>query len=571
MLKIAADLSLPLDVVTEKLAFLGRTGSGKSYAASKLAELMLERLAQTVILDPVGVWFGLRLGADGKGKGLEIPVFGGLHGDIPLEATAGSLVADLIVDRSLSAVLDVSQFIATEQARFATDFATRFFQRKKAAPSAVHIFIEECQEFVPQNVMRGEERVLHAFERLLKLGRNFGIGASLISQRPQEINKKALNQAGTLFVFHMTGPQERKAIESWVADKGVDDDIAAVLPKLRIGEAHVWSPQWLRVSKTVHILQKWTFDASSTPKVGSASRKTEPLAPIDVEKIRVAMAATIERAKAEDPRELRRQIAELQGDVRKRQAAPAAAPAPAPRPDPEALACAKEKGRREVLKVAAVMLTHFEQVSRRFESCMAGFRSLVQEPATDAALPPAAPDPPPPPIECSTPLRAPREIPQSNGSPGALGNTGLRRMLVALAQRPGLNARQIGVRAGLSSRSGTFTTYLASGRTNGWIEGTRERLKITDAGRKALGDYTLLPEGRDLLAHWLSELGNSGAARMLQALHKVYPRALSAEELGEHAELSSGSGTFTTYLSKLRTLELVTGGRDDLRASEELF
>jgi hypothetical protein len=40
-LKLADDLSLPLDVVTEKLAWLGRTGSGKTYAAMKLAELML--------------------------------------------------------------------------------------------------------------------------------------------------------------------------------------------------------------------------------------------------------------------------------------------------------------------------------------------------------------------------------------------------------------------------------------------------------------------------------------------------------------------------------------------------
>ena len=41
-LRIAADLSLPVDAVTQKFAFLGRTGSGKTYAATKLAELMLE-------------------------------------------------------------------------------------------------------------------------------------------------------------------------------------------------------------------------------------------------------------------------------------------------------------------------------------------------------------------------------------------------------------------------------------------------------------------------------------------------------------------------------------------------
>jgi ATP-dependent Clp protease ATP-binding subunit ClpA len=45
-MKIAKDLDLPIDAVTQKFAFLGRTGSGKSYGATKLAELMLEAKAQ---------------------------------------------------------------------------------------------------------------------------------------------------------------------------------------------------------------------------------------------------------------------------------------------------------------------------------------------------------------------------------------------------------------------------------------------------------------------------------------------------------------------------------------------
>jgi DNA helicase HerA-like ATPase len=101
----------------------------------------------------------------------------------------------------------------------------------------VHLFLEECQEFVPQNPQRGEERMLHAFIRMQKLGRNFGIGSSYISQRPQEVNKKALNMAQTLFVFRTTGTHERKAIEQWIADKALDQDIAGDLPKIQTGTA----------------------------------------------------------------------------------------------------------------------------------------------------------------------------------------------------------------------------------------------------------------------------------------------------------------------------------------------
>ena len=94
-----------------------------------------------------------------------------MHGDVPLEPTAGGLLADLIVDRTLSCILDLSQFESdADKARFALAFADRFFFRKKAMPSAVHLFLEKLKSSVPQNPQKGEERMLHAFTRLQKLG-----------------------------------------------------------------------------------------------------------------------------------------------------------------------------------------------------------------------------------------------------------------------------------------------------------------------------------------------------------------------------------------------------------------
>jgi len=144
-------------------------------------------------------------------------------------------------------------------------------------------------------------------------------------------------------------------------------------------------------------------------------------------------------------------------------------------------------------------------------------------------------------------------------------------MMIALAQRPrGLSAQQLGVRAGLSSKSGTFTTYLARGRSSGWIEGQKANLVITQSGLESLGDWEPLPTGPALLQYWLGQLGGSGAARMLQALADSYPRPMSKPELAEAAGMTGNSGTFTTYLARLRSLELVEGS-GLLRASEELF
>ena len=263
--RLAKDLALPDDAATQKLAVLGRSSSGKTYLAGKLVELLLEAKRQVVVLDPVGVWWGLRLAADGKGKGLDVPILGGPHGDVPLEATGGALVADVTVDKAASLVLDVSELTGGEMRRFVTEFAVRLLHRKKRARSPVLVVWEEAQDFVPQRVFADAARMVGAVERLVKQGRNFGVGTLLISQRPQSVNKDVLNQTEALFVFQLTGPQERKAVEGWIVEKALDRSALELLPSLKQGDGLVWSPTWLQTFQSVRALPKRTYDASATP------------------------------------------------------------------------------------------------------------------------------------------------------------------------------------------------------------------------------------------------------------------------------------------------------------------
>jgi hypothetical protein len=309
-LEISKTLSLPTDAVTQKLAFIGRTGSGKSYAATKLAELFYECGAQFIAIDPIGIWAGLRIG-DGDNKGLEdIIIFGGLRGDFAINPDKGARIADLVTDRNLSVVIDVSQFeFDSQRHKFVNEFANRFFFKKKSSPSPVHLFLEESDEFVPQEKEKGQEKMIHEIQRIAKQGRNFGIGLSLISQRPQAISKKALNQTECLFAFQITGPHERKAIKEWVDAKGINGDLNDILPKLKQGHAHIWSPVWLEVDQEISIAQKKTYSLGSTPKIGDKPVTVKPLAPHEGEKLRADLADIEE--KANDPTELKKQIIEL--------------------------------------------------------------------------------------------------------------------------------------------------------------------------------------------------------------------------------------------------------------------
>lgn len=101
-LRISPTLTLPLDVCGEAIAVLAKRGAGKTNTGRVLAEELVAARVQTVVLDPVGAWWGLRSSADGKSEGLPLPILGGAHGDVPLEPTAGALLADVVIDAGQS-------------------------------------------------------------------------------------------------------------------------------------------------------------------------------------------------------------------------------------------------------------------------------------------------------------------------------------------------------------------------------------------------------------------------------------------------------------------------------------
>jgi hypothetical protein len=569
-LQISTQLRLPIDAVTQTLAAIGRKGSGKTYLATMICEQMLDAGAQVAAVDPVGNWFGLRVGADGKSKGKEIFVIGGEHGDVPLTPEVGAKIARLVVEKRISVVLDVSSFRQGERKRFAADFAEELFHLKKSQRTPLHVFLEEAQLFAPQRPGPDDARMLGAFEHIVRLGRNYGIGCTLVTQRPQSVNKEVLSQVECLCVLQVNGVHERKALEEWVQEAGADRKLVGELPSLGRGEGYVWSPSWLKIFERVRFAQKKTFDASATPEVGKAARAAS-LSTVDVEALKADLQEVVAAAEKDDPKALRRELAARDRKIAELEKLSTRLV------DRSTLPPLKEI-RVEVPTVKDAQVKRLElQVARLVKAAeLAAAAAHDLRPGLAAAAaprPPARPAAPPLVVNRKEFLRPERGVVPARAAPAgagdvAVGNSGLRRMLIALAQRPqGLTNAQLGVRAGVSSRSGTFSTYLGRARSQGWIDG-RGVVKFTDAGLAALGAYDPLPEGRELAEYWIRKLGG-GASRMLRVLVDAYPGALTNEQLGQAAQISHVSGTFSTYLGRLRALELVEG-RGELRASEEL-
>jgi hypothetical protein len=517
--------TLPRDAATQKFAFLARSGAGKTYAASRLAEEMHAAGMQFVVLDPVGVWYGLRLAADGIGTGLAIPVFGGEFGDIPLEPTSGALVADVVVDRHLSVVLDVSGFRKGQRKQFVTDFAEHLFQRKKTARSPLHLFLEEAQAFVPQRTMSGDERMLGAFEDIGKIGRNYGIGLTLISQRPQAVHKDVLNQAEALFVLQLNAAQERKAVRDWIDAQGLDVGAAvAELPQLPIGEALVWSPQWLKHFGKVRILPKRTYNASATPTFETAAVTPHPLDADDLAALRESMQAAVQQAEASDPVALRRRIADLERQLAAQP--PTAAP---------------EAARMQIQRLEAAV-SRLEVAVAQLQSPRPAVQQVEQEIA---------------PSQVSTPSHAKKPVRRSNNL-----SAPQQRILDALAAFAGLGLRDVAkqhvaVWSKQSPRSSAYTNHLGALRTAGLIDYPRAGyVALTPAGQARARASEPILSIVQLHAAWYARLP-APQASILRTVITAHPRSLTRKTLAQQSGASASSSAYTNNLGALRSLGLI--------------
>jgi uncharacterized protein len=559
-LSLAPSLALPAEVVTQKLAFLAQSGAGKSYAAMKLAEEMLTFGAQVVALDPVGVWWGLRVAADGKKPGIPITVFGGEHGDVPLPPNAGAMVADLVVDLAISAVLDVSDFELPEMKRFVAAFFERFFQRKKRSRSPVHVFLEEAQTFAPQYPERDETVMLNRVERTARIGRNYGIGWSAISQRPQEVHKKVLNQAGTLFALRTIGKHERDAVAAWVSDKARSKeelDLLEGLPALETGVARVWSPAFLRLTAEVKIGRRRTFDSSATPESGVVTVEPKALAAVDVERLKDALATYEEEQRANDPRELKKRIAELERQLR---AAQAGAP-----PAPEVRVETKVE-RVEVPAIATGVVARFEecvsellQLGVTISEGLEAVKNAPSLPATFQTLPP-----PPEPkraaavntVRKTTPLSTTR-----TEQPADIDLTLTPRhmaLLNILATFDGLGVREVDRRnafvlAGWSPRSSASDLNASRLRAHGYVDYPRDgAFAITEKGL-AVAKMERIRSLAELHEAWFRVLDDY-PANLLRTLIRRYPAALDRQALADETGVSLTSSRFDQSVSQLNAL-----------------
>lgn len=579
-INISDKIVFPKNAVTQTMACIGKKGAGKTYLAGVIAEGMLDMGAQIVILDPVGNWWGLRVNADGKSKGKTIYVIGGEHGDLPIFPSSGAKIARVLAEKNIPAVIDISGFRQNERKHFAAEFAEEFFHLKKTQRSAVHLFVEEAQLFIPQRCGPDESRMLGAFENIVRLGRNYGIGATLITQRPQSVNKEVLSQVECLCVLQVNGAHERKALEEWVQESGADRKVIGQLPGLTQGEGYVWSPSWLRVFERVRFAKKTTFDASSTPEVG-AIEKFATLASIDVEALKMDLKEIVDKATADDPKVLHKRIAELEKQLN------TPPPVKTERIDMEKLYVAQKAEiqqiidnivKPEIQKAFGTLLTRNITSMQDFISGAEIALKTLDDPkgwklgflTKDAkkAIAGSIIDMNNPPGEwggaarISEPAKEYRVPNPTNVEQSTDRSKPEQRVLNAIAWMESIGVSQpeqpaVAFLAGYSFTSSSYLNTKAKLRANGLVTYLAGNLiELTDAGRIA-AEFPYTPANtQELHSRVMAQLPNP-EQRLLAPLLKAYPKGMQNADLAREAGYSVSSSAFANPKGRLRTLGLV--------------
>lgn len=578
---------IPHKALDDRLGFIGTSGSGKTYNAGTAIEILLASRARTVIIDPLGVWWGLRLLADGKKpSGFDVVIFGGDHADLPLNDQAGALIGETAATMAESCIIDLSKLPSrAAERRFMVAFLETIY--RKASGNPFHLVVDEADLFAPQKPQAGDEVLLGHMENIVRRGRVRGFIPWLISQRPAVLNKNVLSQVDGLLAFKLTAPQDIDALDSWIdgqADKTQGKAIKDALPTFPIGEGIVWLPGHGILARK-YFPTKLTYDSSRKPKRGEklASRKLKPL---DVGKLEQQIAAVVEQAKASDVPTLQKRIRELEAAAKK---------APAPAVDAGAITAAEARGfeqakkklmREAELHASAAIAAAMEAMDALISPIAITLKERIKVGRAQRAKLQIEFQSGPTAVKASTVDTPKREratapvtrtpSPVPTGGDGSL-TPARQKILDAIAWaaalgKPAVAKDMVAFLAGVSPTSSGYQNNLGALRSAGLIEYPPGReVALTAEGAAVAVPPDHAPTHDDIMQAIAAKLAPA-QMRILHTAAAAYPEDIGKEDLAGQVGASVTSSGYQNNLGRLRTLGFITypnTGR--VRAGESLF
>jgi hypothetical protein len=132
------------------------------------------------------------------------------------------------------------------------------------------IVLEEAHIFLPEG---GDSAAHRTISRIAKEGRKYGIGLSVVTQRPVEIESTVLSQCGTMIALRLTNSADRAKVEA-----AMPDDLGALsgmLPALRTGEGMVLG-EAMPIPSRIQFFKARKRPRGDDPEMPQSWRKERP-------------------------------------------------------------------------------------------------------------------------------------------------------------------------------------------------------------------------------------------------------------------------------------------------------
>ncbi len=587
--------AIPEAALVQHTALLGKTGAGKT-ATGKLAVEQIVRgdpRARVCILDPIkSDWWGLTSSADGKRAGLPFLILGGPRGHVPLHPSAGKAIGELVGTGVLPlSIIDMADFPPGGLQEFFNDFAPALLKKMRGV---VHLVIEEAHEFAPKDRagFGGENMTLHYAKKLATAGRSRGIRLMVMTQRTQALHNAVLGSCDTMIAHRLTAPADQEPVKKWLkanVDKATFERVANSMASLKTGTGWLCSGE-AQIADLVAFPKITTFDNSATPSSGDGEHHVT-MAPVDQEKLRAIIGEAVVQAQADDPKALRKRIAELEASLAQAKRQPAAPPVD----NTAAIEAAHQEGWIAANKLAAANMAEaiarlapigplLERFKVGHEAGMAEFAEVYSKPAPGIIHRQDPYSGPPRTVHLNgttTPEQAARIAQTHQAKRGPDNPTDIsgpqQRILDALAWLESVRIYQadrtrVAMLADQSPKSSGFRANASTLSGKCLISfPAKGDMALTGLGRAAANRVAI--EATDEALHEAIRSKISGPQwAILEVLIDIYPNAIKRENLAPRAGQSPDSSGYRANISTLSGFGFVTYPQTgSVKAADILF
>lgn len=537
-IKVGASVSMDAAVLTDtRMLIAGSSGSGKSYTMRVIAEQVVESIP-TFILDPEGEYGSLA-------ASLDVVVIGGDDG-LQLSPDNAASIARSLLSMRCSAVVDMYSLNIRQRRMFVKNFLDSMMACPRSMWTPCVVMIDEAHKFCPER-SSGSAESTDSVITLLSQGRKRGFCTIVATQRLAKLHKDAAAELLNVMIGRTSLDTDVNRARDIL---GMSKTDATGLRSASPGQWWGYGPAFqhdgvkgFKVSKA-----KTRHPTVGTRAVAVTARPSSKMAKVlsklaesigksdDATTEQVASTSEADAKTIASLRETNRSLADKlhKKDDESRLVAS------------RLLAMAKDiDSLREAVLSSAPMDARHARVPR--DPPLVRMGGILTPPAEPPPRGRRASESP----RGSSLPRTDRGKSATDGSPSRVtgGRARIMSALWCMYKSSGcaVNKKDLAVVSNFAPSSGTYSTYLGRLAKDGVINRGGIWL-IPVVGED---EYEPVPfEGKALEDAVLSRLGASGVARIFEAL--IERRSSTRQELSESAGFSAGSGTFSTYLGRLK-------------------